>query len=131
MSSVVPPDATPYVQGFPSFSTRIIYGQWIFTDGTGVSVLPLINYVGTPYFLSVPQVTMFAKQQNVALASAVGDSTVGVWWAEVLVHDDPDVVGDVQIRISHDLLPGGGVTIEIPAGEGPYNVGPAIQAALL
>ena len=126
MSSVVPPDATPFVPGFPSFSTRVIYGQWIYTDGTGVPAAPIISYEGTPYYLSVASATMFNKSQNAQVASSIGDSTVGVWWAEVLVYNDPDVTGDVVVKISHPILPGGYILRAIPEGSGPLNIANAL-----
>ena len=126
MSSVVPTDDTPFVPGFPSVSTRVIYGQWIFTDGTGVTTPPTIEYSGGPFFLTVAQATMFAKSKAAVVAAAVGDNTVGVWWAEVVVYDDPDLVGDVRVKISHPILPGGSIAIAVPMGDGPLNVANAL-----
>jgi hypothetical protein len=122
----VPPDDTPFVPGFPSVSTRVIYGQWIYTDGTGVASPPTIEYSGGPFFLTVAQATMFAKSKPAVVAAAVGENTVGVWWAEVVVYDDPDLVGDVRVKISHSILPGGSVTIAVPMGAGPLNVANAL-----
>jgi hypothetical protein len=129
MSVVVPGDSTPYVDGFPSVSTRIIYGQWIYTDGTGVVTPPVITYVGAPYFLNSAKATMFAKQQVANVASPAGSGTVGVWYAEVIVYDDPDLIGDVAVRISHSILPGGSITIAVPAGPDALNVANALQVA--
>jgi hypothetical protein len=129
VSIVVPPDGTPFVTGFPSVSTRIIYGQWVFTDGSGIDTPPTIDYVGAPYYNNAASATMFAKRQTATMASSVSDGTVGVWWAEVIVYNDPDLVGDVSIRITHPILPGASFIVAVPAGSTPLNVSNALAVS--
>lgn len=118
---MVPADATPFVTGFPSVSTRVIFGQWVYPDATGIDVPPTIEYLGAPYFLSVPAATLFTKKVTATLAVSADPTYKGVWYAEVLVYDDPDVIGNVSIKISHPLIPNG-IVLAVPKGDGsPLN----------
>lgn len=123
MTSVVPTDTTPYVTGSPSASTRIIWDRWNYVDGSPITTPPRVSHLGAPYRLPAAKVTLFSKDKIATLASAVGDDSQGVWWAEVIVFDDPDIIGKVTIRISHDVLPGGSITVVVPGGSDPINVG--------
>jgi hypothetical protein len=134
-SQYIPTDTTPTIPGFTEVTTRIIYGQWINTDGTGITTAPKISYVNLPYFISGKKVNIFGgdvanRPQATVLAQPTSGGqpipgTVGIWYAEVICQD-PDLVGDVAVKIEHSVLPGGSLTIAVPLGDGsPLNVADA------
>ena len=98
----IPPDPTPNVPGVPSVSTRIIWAQWIDVYGDPITSPPTVTHLGTPYYAVTQKATLFAKDRPAILTTGdVGEGTQGKWWAEVIVYNDPDLVGDVSIRINH------------------------------
>lgn len=133
MSEYLPTDSTPYIPGFEEVSTRLVYGQWIDTDGNGISTPPTVTYVNLPYFITDRKVNVFAGSHPQAqlLPQPTDGSgnpipgTVGIWYVEVITQD-PDLVGDVAIKIEHSILPGGSMTIAVPLGDGtPLHVADA------
>lgn len=136
MSLYIPVDASPTVPGFSEVSTRIIFGQWIYTDGTPVTPPPMISYLNTPYTIIDARVRMFAASSFPATAldqptDDAGDpipNTAGIWYAEVITQD-PDLAGDVAVRISHSDLPGGSLTIKVPQGSDPLSIVDAERVA--
>lgn len=135
MSQYIPTDTTPSIPGFTEVSTRILWGQWINTDGTGITTAPKISYVNLPYFISGKKVSVFGgdvtnRPTAVVLAQPTQGGqpipgTVGIWYVEVICQD-PDLVGDVAIKIEHAILPGGSMTVAVPLGDGsPLNVADA------
>lgn len=132
MSAYIPVDDTPTVPGLPEVSTRVIFGQWIYTDGTAVTPPPTISYVNTPYLVTDVKARVFAEPSfsATALEQPTDDQgnpipgTAGIWYAEVLTQD-ADLFGDVAIKISHSALPGGSWTIKVPEGAAPLNIADA------
>jgi hypothetical protein len=123
--SSIPTDDTPFLPPVPNINTRIIWDRWIDTNGTALAP-PTIETVGGPFRVPTYKTTVWAAAPKTASVNADAQvDTVGLWWAEVLIAGDLDMIGNAVVKISSPLLPGGSVTISVPAGTGPLNLGDA------
>ena len=124
-----PVDPTPYFPPFPNVTTRIIWDRWIDTQEKAVDP-PTLTYEGGPYTSNLYQATMWpAKAIAASTPSTVDDTNVGLWWFEVIVSDDPDLTGEVVIKLSSPKISGGSILIQVPAGVDPLHVGDALVVA--
>src|SRR5215207_6913602 len=124
--TVVPTDPTPFFPPYPNVSTRIIWDRWIDTDGKAVSP-PTLSYVGGPYTSNLYQSTMWpAADKTATVPTTVTDDNVGLWWFEVIVSDDPDLTGEVVIKLSSPKISGGTILIQVPYGVPALHVGDAL-----
>lgn len=123
---LIPVDDTPFLPPVPQVNTRIIWDRWLYTDGTPVPP-PTITIVGTPFRVPVASTTFFGGPSKQAdRYSTPTNDTVGIWWAEVIITNDPDIVGTVAVTLTSSFLPGGSLTIQVPSGTTPLNVGNAV-----
>jgi hypothetical protein len=121
-----PVDPTPFFPPFPNVTTRIIWDRWIDTEGAAVEP-PTMTYEGGPYTSNLYQSTMWPAKARTASTPSTPDATnVGLWWFEVIVSDDPDLTGEVVIKLSSSRISGGSVLIQVPAGESALHIGDAL-----
>lgn len=124
--TVAPTDDTPFFSPLPNVSTRIIWDRWIDTNGNAIPP-PTITYTGGPYTNVTYQTTIWpADSKPASVPVTVDDTNVGVWFAEVLVADDPDLAGEVVIKISSPKISGGSIQIQVPYGVAPLHLGDAL-----
>lgn len=67
-----------------------------------------------------------AGSKAASVPATQDDTNVGLWWFEVIVSDDPDLTGEVVIKLSSPKISGGSILIQVPYGASPLHVGDAL-----
>ena len=120
------PDPTPFFAPLPNVSTRLIWDRWIDTNGLAVTP-PTLSYQGGPYTSNVYQATLWpGAEMQAQVPGTVTADNVGLFWFEVIVYDDPDLTGEVIIKLSSPKISGGSVLIQVPFGTDPLHIGDAL-----
>jgi hypothetical protein len=103
----------------PNANTRRIYDRNVYDDETAIKVAPVVKIVGLPVRVASDETTIYPKGFNAKLVDPTGldPLTAGIWYADVIVSDDPDVSAETLVTLSHPAWPAE-ETRRVPAGDG-------------
>lgn len=103
---LIPDDLNPSLRFAPSAQTRRVFDRNVYMNDTAFKIPPIVEPLGPPIRVTADQTTVYPKRYDATLLDPTGTDPLlaGVWYADVIVSNDPDVVGpeeEVYVTISH------------------------------